>query len=608
MRRIIIGLVCLLSGVLSCFAGVVTPDRASMMANAFFKAYPATKSVSSPVHLVATYPDVATKSAESAPGLYVYGRESGGFVLIAGDDALRPVLGYSDTGNFPAIDRLPVNLKDVLDFYVAVQEKARAEGWTASADIRSQWEHPATAAPTSEAVQLTTAHWGQGKPFNDLCPKVNGQECPCGCVATAMAIIMYYYKYPEHGTGTLPAYGFGWDEYYGGYRYNVDAVQLGHTYDWSKMLTHYTGSYSQESGYQVAVLLRDLGVMSSMDYDPSGSGASGQSPILLARYFGYDKQMRYFDREDFSTARWEEMIRDEIDAGRPVFHCGYSNRGGHAFVLDGYQGRYFSINYGWDGGSAMYTITPIDGYESSLTEFSKWQDMVTHIMPDQGGQPYVQYYVGSDFAPFGWDFRSDTFKMAPSWLWAYSLSTADGDTDLCYCLFDAEEQFKEALCEPFVVTSGSWPVNVPSVVCRAPADLKDGDRIMLSRRDERYQWIPLPQQRYQYLMPDAKQKLSDMVSIGRSEGYATGWQQGYSPFLIFRAYKDIYWEIRAKDGKVLLTSAAESGYHEPVRYLSEVLTNEVKKNRAYFEFSLPHGEYTLFFRNFDEEMMIQVKL
>ena len=609
MRRIILGIVCLLSGVISCFAGVVTPDRASAMAEAFFKANPATKSVASPVRLAAMYPDVQTKSGETAPGLYVYERESGGFVLIAGDDALRPVLGFSDTGSFPSVDRLPVNLKDVLDFYVTVQELARTRGWIASEDIRGQWERPVTAAPTSTSVQLTTARWNQWRPFNDLCPKVDGQECPCGCVATAMAIIMYYHKWPEKGTGTLPSYGFRWDDYYGGYRYQVDAVQLGHTYDWGKMMSDYNGNYSQESGYQVAVLLRDLGVMSEMDYDPSGSGASGTSPILLAKYFGYDKQMRYFDREDFRAARWEEMIRDELDAGRPVFHCGFSSRGGHAFVMDGYRDRYFSINYGWGGGSGFYTITPIDGYESDLTEFSKWQDMVTHIMPDQGGAPYVSYYVGSDFAPFGWDFRSDTFRTGSSRLWAYSRSTADGDTELCYCLYDADEHFKEALSDPFTVTSGSWPVIVPSVVCRAPSALADGDCIMLSRRDERYQWVPLPQQRYQYLMPDSTRKLSEMVSVGRSEGYATRWQHGYSPFLVFRAYKDIYWEIRSKDGEVLLTSAADGEYYdEHIFYFNEVLTNESKKDRAYFEFQLPSGEYSLFFRNYEEEMTIKVIL
>ena len=277
--------------------------------------------------------------------------------------------------------------------------------------------------------------------------------------------------------------------------------------------------------------------------------------------------------------------------------------------MDGYRDRYFSINYGWGGGSGFYTITPIDGYESDLTEFSKWQDMVTHIMPDQGGAPYVSYYVGSDFAPFGWDFRSDTFRTGSSRLWAYSRSTADGDTELCYCLYDADEHFKEALSDPFTVTSGSWPVIVPSVVCRAPSALADGDCIMLSRRDERYQWVPLPQQRYQYLMPDPTRKLSEMVSVGRSEGYATHWQQGYSPFLVFRAYKDIYWEIRSKDGEVLLTSSADGEYYdEHILYLSEVLTNESKKDRAYFEFQLPSGEYSLFFRNFEEEMTIKIIL
>jgi hypothetical protein len=601
MKRTGLALICLLAGTFLSFAGVVTPERSAGVAKNFFAATKAAGS--SAMRLVASFPVSDTAAPDEAPAMYVYARESGGYVVVAGDDVAIPVLGYSTTGSFPTEAEMPVNMKSLLDWYAQVIGYARSQGWEPAASVRELWADPtkASASPMSTSVVLETANWNQWAPYNDLCPKPNGLSCPCGCVATAMAIIMRYHQWPVKGTGTLPAYDYWWDDAQQGYTQHVEPVLLGHTYEWDKMPLSYGNSYSQESGFQVAQLIRDLGVMSQMDYAPDGSGASGASPIKLAEYFGYDKQMRYQDREDYSDEHWEALIRHEIDAGRPVFHCGFSNGGGHAFVLDGYQDRYFHINYGWGGSSNnFYAMTPIEGQSDRLTEFNKWQDMVTHIMPDQGGAPYVSLSPYPYVSQLGWDFRAPSFQSPEMRFWVLT-STGSGPVEFCYCRYDREGNLKETLCEPFVREPQGYYLITPSVTCQAPSQVEDGDCIMLSCRGDLTEWEPIPQSRLNYLQFDRQRPLSELVSVGYTFGRVQDGTPYNLPNFFIRAYKDIYWEIRL-DGEVVQ------------RCSDREMQPEWKENLADFvdyEFIVQPGkgrEYELFFRNFDEEMTLHIVL
>ena len=615
MKRIGWTVICLLASTFACFAGVVTPERSAGVAADYYSRIATTKGAGTgEMRLLASFPVSDAAAPGEAPAFYVYGRETGGYVLVAGDDVARPILGYSDRGHFPSEAEMPDNMKWLLKLYAHEIGYARAQGWEPDEATRRLWSDPATATKASQPVLLTTATWNQWAPFNDLCPKVDGQECPCGCVATAIAIIMRYHKWPAKGEGTIPGYGFDWDYERQEYRYYVDAVQLGHTYEWDKMPMDYSSVSSQDSRFQVARLIRDIGVMCEMNYAPDGSGASSLSPIPMAEYFGYDKQMRYLDREYYSDVRWEEMMRDEIDAGRPIFHCGGSNRGGHAFVIDGYNDRYFHINYGWGGSSNnYYTVTPISGHESDLFEFNKWQDMVTHIMPDQGGAPYVGLEVNSyAISSFGWDFRSPSFRTGEMPIWK-TYSTGDAPTELAYCLFDKEDNFKEVLSDPFELGLGD-SVTAPAVTCKAPSDVADGDCIKISRQDDHGRWEPLQQSRPNYIKFDKKPSLSEMVSVGHTYGLINrqSWMAD-EPDFFFRAYKDVYWELRTNKGEILTTSAeaTQTGFVSDLGVIytrCEFSDGDYVREKPYFEFFLPSGDYILFFRNFEEEMTLSIKL
>ena len=244
---------------------------------------------------------------------------------------------------------LPAARRDVAE----VQAYAREQGWESAPDM----DFDSSSDPTN-FVQLQTARWHQHTPFNDLVAEVNGQKPPIGCVATAIAIVMKYHGWPRKGSGTLPSYDYS----KGGKSFHIEGFPLGHEYDWDKM-PDYNGSYGKEEAAQMARLLYDVAVMSKMSFFPGGSSANLiNAAKKLTEYFDYDKRLCWYERwNGYSDEEWEHFIIDEINNGRPVLYSGGSDSGvGHAFVIDGYNGRYFSLNYGGGSDSHFYTLTPVE--------------------------------------------------------------------------------------------------------------------------------------------------------------------------------------------------------------------------------------------------------
>ena len=518
--------------------------------------------------------------------MYVFENEGGGYVITAADDVAAPVLAYASEGRFP-VDGMPANMKSLLDWYERVIAFASLQGWDA---------HPGSGrslvgAGSETEVKLKTARWGQGHPFNDLSPTIEGRKCPSGCVATAQAIIMKYYSYPEHGTGTLPGYDYGWDYFAQKYRYHIDGYELGHTYDWENMPDNPSGCTEYQAA-QIAQLLYDIAVMSQMDFTPDGSGAGSMSPLLLSKYFGYDKSIRYEDRSFYTSLEWEQMIRNEIDAGRPVFHCGFSEDGGHAFVMDGYRGRYFSINYGWSGGSAWYLMSPIEGHEKELTEFYQYQDMIVNFIPDAGGHAAINLAVPDDFLPFRWDFEEKS--VWGGWFWPWNLSLENGVVELAYCLYDGAGKYRQKVSE--TVTLDTAVDYMPDVDIIFPSGIADGDCIKLARR-EGSSWVPLPQSRQSYLRFDRSRKLPQMVSVGHAFGSPDNYQSSGEPKVFIDMYKDVWWEIEREDGFKMADSSLEDGR---VDVTANMLDSET--GLARFVFTLPEGTYRMTIRNFDDTM------
>ncbi len=605
----------------SVSAKVVSVDQARCNAAAFFsKAMPQTKvSVSADnFRLISSFPETRTK-AMTEPAVYVFGIDGGGYVVASADDVARPVLGWSLGENFPDTD-IPDNMRAVLDWYVDIIGYARTQGWVASVESsREIWNG-------ENSVLLETAPWSQGTPFNDLVPEIGGKKPPVGCVATAISIIMRFHQWPLKGNGTLPSYDYDLSDYGA---VHIDGIELGHKYDWSKMPSKVYG-FSEEESAQIARLLYDVAVMCRMNFHPGGSGAHTLwAQEYLPVYFGYDKSIRsYYRNDSFSDTQWERIVADEIDAGRPVLYSGYSHDG-HAFVIDGYNGRYFHINFGWGGGvtsrqghddslGAFYTLTPLDGHEADLLVFYYEQNIVSHIMPDCGGEPVADLYccngdlelitgIPSDFVP-GKDFPI-VHAVRNSTLGVSTLETA-----LALCGGDG--RIKRLCSVPFTAEVG-WSGTFLSFNANVSGQLDEGDAlVVIYRNPGEQEWSKVMMGRSSKIV-FTKRPLLELVELGYTNEPLTGTDYDDCPplHLYMDIYKDLIWGIRPlqADGPAgyMCDSKANINLY-PFLYWEDESIETVSlyedDETEHLEFYFPPGDYILHLENPATGEMMDVNL
>ncbi len=307
----------------------------------------------------------AATTASPSDAYYVFNNDAGGFVIIAGDDAVTPVLGYTSTGSFDA-ENLPDGLKDLLKSYER-QIAALGDNYVAN--------QTATRAAFTGEKLLNTAKWNQSNPFNKYTPN----NYVTGCVATAGAIVMKHHGYPAKGTGS---HSYTWN--------GQDlTANFEHDYDWANMPTKYTVG-NDEAFDGVARLMSDLGVAVEMKYAKGGSGASMEDLLTaLKKYFGYSKYARLLAIADLGAEVWNDRLRAEIDANRPILYSAVdSNKGGHSFVIDGYKDESFSVNWGWggycDGFYRIGALNPETGGKPLGDQYNLSQSAVFSLQPSDG--------------------------------------------------------------------------------------------------------------------------------------------------------------------------------------------------------------------------------
>lgn len=284
------------------------------------------------------------QTQKGEPAVYIFDRlASSGYLIVSADDTATPLLGYADSGSFDT-DNMPPQLEWWLSEYASQIDYASANGIKTTR---------AAIANKKEIAPLVETKWNQGTPYNNLCPSVNNVKCPSGCVATAMAQVMKFWNYPDVGTGrvtaTLPSGGTG-----EGF---INLAQK--PFDWNNMIDSYSGyDYTNEQGNAVATLMQAAGYAAKMNYAPGGSGAlSINAAISLSKNFKYNPNIQYLQRLYFNASEWNEIVYNELAAGRPILYGGQSTSVGHEFVCDGYDGNgYFHFNWGWGGMSDGYFI------------------------------------------------------------------------------------------------------------------------------------------------------------------------------------------------------------------------------------------------------------
>jgi hypothetical protein len=371
--RLFTCIIALALSVMTVNAKPISREQAKVRAASFMKLKGDVRKLSDVINQKRLAPGKASAVAnkDMAP-YYVFDRGTNeGFIIVSGDDQTIDVLGYCDNGSFD-YSHLPINLQEWLDEY-------------ASQIVRIQRGAPVLKAASHPKVdQLMSSKWSQGSPYNLTCPLDGGSRSVTGCVATAMAQILYYNreKMVTETQADMPSYST-WTK-----GINVSGIKAGAAIDWENMKDTY-GSATELQKTAVANLMLYCGVGAKMDYTSSSSGAqSSDAHTAFQKYFGCS-QARFVTYNEVSTdEEWDRVVYQEMAAGRPTYVSGHNASAGHAFVADGYDGTRYHINWGWGGQSDGYyyltNLTPGDGQGigGSANGYNSWKEIIVNIEPD----------------------------------------------------------------------------------------------------------------------------------------------------------------------------------------------------------------------------------
>jgi len=366
--------------------------------------YTATKKQPTPQSFTPSAPQ--STAGQDTVYYYVFNvneNSSGGFVIVSGDDAVKPVLGYAEKGSYDE-NNLPPNFAWWMDGMQRQIAYAQSHNLPQSDAVKSEWDsylNGTASATASAAGPLIQTQWDQGAPYNNLCPTIGGTTAPTGCVVTAMAQIMKYYNFPASGSGNSAAYttpsGI-----------NMPSVSFETNYDWANMQNTYNGSETAQQQNAVATLMYHCGLSVQMQYDLYESAAYNENVSnALINNFGYDRSMQLKYRSSYSDADWENMLRTQIDAGLPVYYAGQDTiAGGHVFLCDGYDNTgKFHFNWGWSGAYDGYFATT--ALNAGSYDFSYGQEIITDIKPVNGLLKQLNVSAGTlspTFRPFVFDY------------------------------------------------------------------------------------------------------------------------------------------------------------------------------------------------------------
>lgn len=330
-----------------------------------------------------------------APAFYVFSTSgpTPGFVLVAGDDRVTPVLGYSDQSGFDAAHLAPQVAK-WLEGYRADIRRVVELHLAASPDIAAAWQQLRSGTPgagsrptnTTVVAPLVATRWNQSPYYNDLCPYDTpaGGRSVSGCVATAMCQVMKFWNYPATGAGFHS---------YNTASYGTLSANYGTTtYQWTSM-----PNFVNSTNNAVATLMYQVGVSVDMNYSNHSSGAwvvaaNSQGTIncaeyALKTYFGYRTTIQGIQHQNYTDAQWLALMKTELDASRPVVYDGFGSGGGHCFVADGYDANNFlHFNWGWGGQvDGYFTINALNpgslGTGGGAGGYNSGQEAIIGIQP-----------------------------------------------------------------------------------------------------------------------------------------------------------------------------------------------------------------------------------
>lgn len=342
-------------------AGPVTADQARQKASQFLKGRVVARARGS----APAASELKISAVGKDDSYYIFNAgNNDGFVVVSGEDATEEILGYSDTGNIN-LASMPCNMRMLFDMYAAQIKYIRENGIKRQANTRAS-ETKREAFHLEDVDEKRLARFDQIEPYDRECPiehddasNTDRRSCT-GCVATAMAEIMYYHQWPQYITHSIPEYVSETK------RLQVNEVPSNTQISWNNIIRQYNKYYSfnpflldkeqwdnEDQANAIANLMKLTGRSVRMDYSFEGSSAYSESvPFALSHYFSFEESV-YDERENYDDEAWIDKICEEIRRNGPLLYSGNSQsdgKGGHAFVLEGYdKDEFFDINFGWDG-------------------------------------------------------------------------------------------------------------------------------------------------------------------------------------------------------------------------------------------------------------------
>ena len=430
LKKFLFSSLMLLSG--AVMADTVSPEQALGKATRFFQQSVNTRGQAQSLTLA------HTAETDGETYFYVFNNPAGGYVIVGGDDVAHDVLAYSESGSFDYNQLSPATRWWLGQYQNQIHSAIVAEHQGMAAQNEATRALPLNR--TEIKPLLGGIAWNQTAPYNaDILGSAQIEDpqlqYATGCVATATAQVMRYWKYPERGRFS---HAYRWKDQL------LEANFAESVYEWDLMQEKYEATYSgtpEENA--VAKLMSDVSIALNMEYGrryTSGSAAPDRAiPYALATYFGYDKKMELLERDsltNLAAGGWEEMIYSELAEKRPVIYGG----GGHSFICDGYKDGFFHINWGWGGmaNDEYYLLTSTETTPAlapkdegvggnGLGQYSGDESIIIGIQPDSQSEGFVyltepmnvpaeapygpQHYEGKLYNPTSQDVKATVLMV-----------------------------------------------------------------------------------------------------------------------------------------------------------------------------------------------------
>ena len=541
MKRNVFVIIALMGAVGFASPALRTPEDALRIASDFVSNSEAVLQRSGPTAKRSNSKAVQQSEGQSyiadSSAVYFAVNTSGGYVLVGAEECLPEVLGYGDNGAFDA-DNLSPEFRYWMQCYE--EEMAQIKAEDKQLTVSGPRKAPSAISP------LMTSKWNQGAPYNNYAPMYSETgRCVTGCVATAMAQVMYYHRHPTTGTGSHSYLWICTDPV--GPTATLSANFGQTTYRWSDMLDSYKGYATSEQEDAVATLMYHCGVSIDMGYGSSSGAYTDKVPVALKNYFSYDANYQRIQKVMYPADSLNAIIAAELKANRPVIVSGHNEEGGHAFVCDGCDNRgYFHINWGWGGSNdGYYLLTALNpggsqGIGGTTRGYNKSTAFFIGLQPAQTSSPKAIPQMATtrfSVSNSGTFSRSTAFSVSIAKLQNYGLTNFSGSYGVA--LYDEDEtQLVSVLkqADNYSLSAGYYrtseatlsSISIPNTVpagtyhlCCVYKDANYGWMRMMCTEDDYFRTLVLTNSQATFMANDADPVLTLTSNLAFPEGTNT---------------------------------------------------------------------------------------